>query len=490
MRRREFLRSAAAVAGGLAVAGGQAFEAGAVPLVRSARERLPQGSLLDHAAADAPIDTVVVLMMENRSFDHYLGWLGADEEYVDAGRRRYGSGFRVDARTDLAYRDRAGKKVRTHHLARDTTEPHPYRGCGHPVPGHGWFAGRIELAEGFLAPGSGNDSYALGWFDGEDVPVHAHLAKRFTVCDRSFASLMAGTIPNRQYLFTAQSGGEKDDPGPLHRGMFDTPTIFEKLAAADVPFSTYHVDLPLLLLWGEGFADHVRPLDDYFTAAAAGTLPNVVFVQPGFTGALRSDDHTEGDIRVGQAYIREVFNAFVESPHWERGVFVLTYDEWGGFFDHVTPPVLPDDRATRDLVTSFGLAGFRVPTIVASPYARPGAVDHTVFDHTSILRFLEWRFLGAPARGPGGDSDTWFLTTRDRHAENLGETLGATHPDPGLGFDPETVTVRYDPGCDAGSQPLLGTGGGAASDPFRLRGDLEELLAAKYPQAAHRPWLT
>ncbi len=411
MRRREFLRTAAAVAGGLAVAGGPAFEAGAfepgafeagaVPLVRSARERLPQGSLLDHAAADAPIDTVVVLMMENRSFDHYLGWLGADEQYLEAGRRRYGSKFRVDARTDLAYPDAAGKQVRTHHLVRSAAEPHPYRGCGHPVPGHGWFAGRIELSEGFLAPGSGNDEYALGWFDAHDVPVHAHLARRFTVCDHSFASLMAGT------------------------------------------------------------------------------LPNVVFVQPGFAGDLRSDDHTEGDIRVGQAFIREVFNAFAESPQWERGAFVLTYDEWGGFFDHVRPPLLHDARATRDLDTSFGLAGFRVPTIVASPYARPGAVAHGVYDHTSILRFLEWRFLGAPARGPGTDTDTWFLTPRDRHAANLGATLAARTPDAGLGFDPEAVTVRYDPGCDGASTPLLGTGGGAASDPFRLREDLAELLASQ-----------
>ena len=491
MRRREFLKAAGAVSAGLALGGTGAFEAGAVPLLRSARrDGVPQGSLLDHAAVDAPIDTVVVLMMENRSFDHYLGWLGADDAYLDAGRRRYGSHFEIDARTDLTYRDAAGKRVGTHHLVRNATEPHPYRGCGHPVPGHGWFAGRIELAEGFLAPGTGNDEYALGWFDADDVPVHAHLARRFTVCDHSFASLMAGTLPNRQYLFTAQSGGERDDPGRLFSGMYATPTIFDKLAAASVPFATYHVDLPLLLLWGERYRENVHALDDYFTAAAAGTLPNVVFVQPGFAGDLRSDDHTEGDIRVGQAFIREVFNAFAASPQWERGAFVLTYDEWGGFFDHVRPPLLPDARATRDLDRSFGLAGFRVPTIVASPYARPGAVDHGVYDHTSILRFLEWRFLGAPARGPGADTDTWFLTPRDRHAANLGATLAASHPDADLGFDPEAVTVRYDPGCDGASTPLLGTGGGAASDPFRLRDDLAELLAAKYPEASHRPWIT
>ena len=491
MRRREFLRTAAAVAGGLALGGTTSFDAGAVPLVRSARQRMHQGSLLDHAAADAPIDTVVVLMMENRSFDHYLGWLGADEEYLDAGRRRYGSTFGVDGNTDQSYVDIEGRRVRTHHLTRSTAEPHPYRGCGHPVPGHGWFAGRIELAEGFLAPGTGNDEYALGWFDGNDLPIHAHLAKRFTVLDHSFASLMGPTFPNRQYLYAAQSGAWRDDPGPLNAGIFDTPTIFDKLLAGGVPFRTYHTDVPMLLLWGEQYADYIRPLDDFFADAEAGTLPNVVFLTPGFQGALRSDDHAQGDVRVGQAFIREVFQAFAESAHWDRGLFVLTYDEWGGFFDHVEPPRLADNRASRNLERSFGLAGFRVPTILASPYARPGAVDHQVYDHTSILRFLEWRFLGAPARGPGKATDTWHLTLRDRYANNPGESLAASHPDPALGFDLASVVVPYDPGCEGTPQPLaVDTRTGAAADPFRVAEELSDLLARHYPPARHTPWLT
>jgi phospholipase C len=358
------------------------------------------------------------------------------------------------------------------------------------VPGHGWTAGRIELTEGFLAAGTGNDEYAIGWFDRDDLPVHARLAQRFTVCDRSFASLMAGTIPNRQYLFSAQSAGERHDPGRLYHGMFDTPTIFQKLGAAGVPYGTYHTDLPLLLLWGEQYGPFVRPLDDYFAQAAAGTLPNVVFVSPGFAGDLRTDDHSQGDIRIGQAFVREVFDAFVASPQWERGLFVLTYDEWGGFFDHVRPPLLADDRATRNLDTSFGLAGFRVPTILASPYARPGFVDHTVYDHTSILRFLEWRFLGAPPRGPGAADAGWFLTARDRNAANLGEALAVSHPDLEPAYDPDAVQVRYSPGCETTPMPLtLGTAGGGAADPFQLREDLAELLAKRYPEASHRPWL-
>ncbi|MFN8025209.1 MAG: alkaline phosphatase family protein [Acidimicrobiia bacterium] len=491
LRRRDFLKAAGAAAGAVALGGAQAFEAGAVPLVRSARSRLPRGSLLDVAPADSPIDTVVVVMMENRSFDHYLGWLANDDRYVERGRSRYGSKFRVDGRTDLVYPDAHGRRQRTHHLTRIATDPHPYRGCGHPVPGHGWTAGRIELAEGFLAPGTGNDDYAIGWFDGEDVPVHAKLAERFTVCDRSFASLCSGTIPNRQYFYSAQSGGERDDPGALHPGMYTTTTIWDRLEAAGVDYGGFYTDLPMMLLWGEQHRQHLANLDTYFSRAAEGTLPSVSWVEPAFVGDLRTDDHTDGDIRLGQAFVREVFDAFASSPQWEHGLFVLTYDEWGGFFEHVRPPILPDDRATRDLDTTFGLAGFRVPTILASPYARPGYVDHTVFDHTSFLRFLEWRFLGAPARGPGRDSDTWYLTARDRHANNLGEALAATDPDVGSAEDVRSVSVRYDPGCattpvQAGEQGL----GLGARDPFRAREDLAELLAAKYPEPSHRPWIT
>ena len=316
-------------------------------------------------------------MMENRSFDHYLGWLGGDEHYLERGRSRYGKKFTVDAKTDMAYVDAVGKLHRTHHLVRGSAEPHAFRGCGHPIPGHSWYEGRTELADGFLADGTGNDTYALGYYLADDLPLHAHLARRFTTHDRSFASLCAGTFPNRQYAYTAQSNGEREDPGLLRPGMFTTPTIFGKLREAGVPFTTYHTDIPLLALWGSEFDEFIKPVDDYFEECASGTLPNVVVVSPGFRGDLRTDDHSQGDVRLGQRFIREVFNAFATSPQWEGGLFILTYDEWGGFFDHVKPPILADQRATVDLNTSFGLAGFRVPTILASPYARPGFVETT-----------------------------------------------------------------------------------------------------------------
>ena len=428
-------------------------------------------------------------MMENRSFDHYLGWLGNDEEYLDEGRRRWGSKFRVDAKNDLVYVDGDGKRHRTHHLTRAGGEPHPFRGCGHPVPGHGWFAGRVELADGFLAAGTGNDPYAIGYYLAPDVPIHAHLARRFTVHDRSFASLLAGTFPNRQYAYTAQSGGEKEDPVPLIPGMYKTPTIFDKLVAKQVPFAAYHTDIPILALWGAQYDPWIRPVDDYFEACADGTLANVVAITPGFAGDLRTDDHSQGDVRLGQRFIREVFDAFVQSSHWERGMFILTYDEWGGFFDHVKPPILADERASANPDESFGLAGFRVPTLVASPYARRNYVDHRIYDHTSTLRFVEWRFLGAPAEGPGGDAG-WNLTLRDRNANNVAAALGATHPDPELGFDLDDVVIGpYSSGCppdEPVAAPALPEG--EHPNPFVVAEEFRDTLEQKYPAARHTPW--
>jgi phospholipase C len=166
-------------------------------------------------------------------------------------------------------------------------------------------------------------------------------------------------------------------------------------------------------------------------------------------GPEQCDDHPLADIRRGQAFVRDAFKAFAKSPHWHNGAFIVTYDEWGGFFDHVAPPHFVDDRANPDDLLDFGQGGFRVPTIVASPFARPGYVDHRTYEHTSILRFLEWRFLGAPPEGPGAATDTWFLTSRDRNANNLGASLMARRCTDDIGFDLDVVVPPPAPPCGA-----------------------------------------
>jgi phospholipase C len=426
MDRRDFVKR------GLALGGGAAL--GSLLPLRSLWAR-PDGlsvkgaSLLDLPAAESPIDTVVVLMMENRSFDHYLGWLAQDHEYLEAGKSRHQGHFAVDGDNTQRYRDPEGEFTDTYYLPGKSGEDNPYRGCHHPDPGHGWNAGRAQRDGGFLTERSGNDEFALGYYRAEDIPLYASLAHRFTAFDQYFCSILGPTFPNREYLHSAQSGGRKDNSVDFEGG-FDWPTIWDRLIAAGVSSGYYFVDLPVTALWGARLLPITRHIEEYFAQAATGTLPNVTFIDPGFTTGFRTDDHPYADIRAGQKLVTDYIKAFVDSPHWQRGAFFITYDEWGGFFDHVRPPVLPDDLASADDADNFGQAGFRVPTLMASPFARKGFVDHELYDHASILRFIEWRFLGAPPTGPGNDGDSWFLTKRDRFANNIGASLLLEGADP------------------------------------------------------------
>lgn len=424
--RRDLLRGAAAL--------GATAGLGIDPW-RAEAQRLAGGSMLSLPASAAPIDTIVVMMMENRSFDHYLGWLADDPTYLEAGRSRYGQRFKVDGSTAETYANPSGGEVATYPIV-PAGEDNPWRGCGHPDPGHGWTSGRRQRDDGFLATGSGNDEYALGFYRDPDLAFYSAISRRFTVCDRYHCSLLAPTFPNREYLHSANSGGIKNNALPFQVGYpdgFTWVTIWDRLAAAGVPARYYYVDLPVVALWGARLLPMASTLANYFADAAAGTLPNVVFLDPGFVGETRTDEHPHGDVRDGQRLVEQCLRAFVQSPHWERGVFILTYDEWGGFYDHVRPARFKDDRASRVDDENFGQGGFRVPTRIMSPYARENFVDRTLYDHTSILRFIQWRFLGAPARGKGRATDGWYLAKRDRYAKNIGWSL---RPDaPNLDFD-------------------------------------------------------
>jgi phospholipase C len=453
VERREFLRAGLALGGAVALGGCRL-------LPRPPSHRAIRHSILDGPPAQSGIDTIVVVMMENRSFDSYLGWLARDEHYLEAGRSRYGRRFAVGGRSFQSFPAPDGTAVDTYRRV-TFADPDPWRACGHPDPGHGWDAGRAQRDGGFLAPGSGNDVFALGYFEGDDLPVYDALARRFVICDRWHASVLGPTYPNREYLLSGQSGGNKSNTFPTGDG-FPWDTIVDRLARAGVSTADYATDLPPLALWGSRMQPYLRTIADYHEDAAAGRLPTVSFVDPGFLGDARSDDHPHGDPRAAQRFVRDTFAAFARSPQWRNGLFVLTYDEWGGFFDHVRPPHLPDDRASEVDADDFGQAGFRVPTILASPRALPGAVDHARYDHTSVLRFLEWRFLGAPARGSHARTP-WYLTARDRSAKNPGELLSAEYLDPELYFDPDLAVP--DPSAGCGGTETLSTLAAASDEP-------------------------
>jgi phospholipase C len=419
------------------VAAGAATAARFAPALGSARNAPQPRPLLSIPAAHAPVDTIVVVMMENRSFDHYLGWLPTDAAYVDAGRRRYGSDFSVTGTNQVAYAAPDGKHLHTYHLTGQRPVEDPTRGCGgHPDPGHGWDEGRAQRDHGFVSRGTGNDIFALGYFEAADLPCYTPLVRAFTTFDHYHAAIMSSTYPNRLYLMSAQSGGLKDPPLPIQEMGFHWPSIWDRLKAAGVSCANYFVDIPQGLFFGTKNIPVLRPIEAFFADAAAGRLPRVAFVDPGFTSGMRTDDHPLGDHRLAQAFVGNLFRAFHDSPHWQRGAMVVTYDEWGGFFDHLRPPVVPDAHANRIDEDNFGQVGFRVPTILASPFARPGYVDHRLYDHTSVLRFIEWRFLGAPPEGPSGQG--WWLTKRDRYANNLGASMVAV-PDADARLDVDTL---------------------------------------------------
>lgn len=479
MDRREFLR-AGMVLGGVAALGACTPPIGSNDPPGRRRHR----SVLTGAPQDSGIDTVVILMMENRSFDSYLGYLALDEKYLERGRRKYGRKFHVDGDIDQTFPDANGNPVATQRRV-TSGDANPWRACDHPDPGHGWDKARAERDGGFLAPGSGNDVFALSYFLGQDLPLYKRLAHRFTICDHNHASVLGPTYPNREYLLSAQSGGNKSNTLPS--GGFDWETIVDRLAKASVTVGDFASDLPPLGLFGSRMVPYIHSITEYHERAAAGTLPQVTFVDPSLFGPNRTDDHPHGDPRAAQAFVRDAFRSFVRSPQWERGLFVLTYDEWGGFFDHVPPPILPDDRASAVDADNFGQAGFRVPIFLCSPRALPNYVDHRLYDHTSILRFLEWRFLGAPAEGahtaPGGGQ--WWLTARDRNANNIGRSLALDVFDPDPRFDLDLVIDAPEPPCANGATIAAGDStAGLEPTPF------EESLRAGYFDANRIPVFT
>ncbi len=410
MGRREFLARTA----GLAGLAGLATVLPAETLISEAARVQTRTSL--PSSRNIPIDTFVVLMMENRSFDHYLGWFpGAD------GKNRA-----------LRYPDGKGRKHATHPLAPD------FQGCGFMDPDHSFEGGRKEYnhgkLDGFYAV---NDEYAIGYYEKPDLGFLPHVAKAFTLYDRYFCSLLGPTFPNRHYMWGAQSGGQTTNVIPADELGDRWETIFDRALAKGFTARYYAFDQPFAALYGTRAVSWIHPIEDYLADCEAGTLPNIAFVDPPFLDGgggdgLSGDEHPHGDIRIGQAYMARITHAFLNSPQFRRAAMFINYDEWGGFFDHVRPPFVPDGRESRKLSDTFGLTGFRIPGVAISPYARRGHVSHATITHESILKLISHRF------GLG------YLNKRHRYASQIGRTFDWEHPDfhvPDLPTPPLPVTT-------------------------------------------------
>ncbi len=411
LRRRDFLARTAALAGGV----GLASMLPANELVSQAAKR--QNHKPYPGPRNMPIDTFVVLMMENRSFDHYFGW------YDGADARNAG----------LSYPDPDGNMVATHHLTSD------FQGCDFRDPSHSWDGGRWQYDRGKLdgfvqgtEDGTGSDSYAAGYYLRDDIPFIPHAADAFQLYDHYHCSIMASTYPNRHFQLAAQNGGQKGNELPPETKQttgFAWETIFDRARERGISFAYYVSDLPVAALYGARGLATVRPVAEFYADAAAGTLPQICFVDPPFRdggggNGLSADEHPHGDIRLGQAFMSDVVHSFMESPQYRRGAMFVNYDEWGGFFDHVAPPHVPDDRANRkDLDEDWSLCGFRVPGVAISPFTKGGGVNHMTVTHESILKLIAYRF------GMG------YLNTRHRYASDIGRSFDFDHPD----FEPPSL---------------------------------------------------
>ena len=401
------------------------------------------------------IDHIVVLVLENRSFDHMLGYLSLE------GGRDDIDGLRAEFSNDYE-----GRSYPIHHLTTAITDDPDH--CADAVDlqvGDGAMNGFAASFAKTVADRGVHDAdvrHVMGYYNGADLPVYDHLAREFAVCDRWFSSVGGATWPNRLYAVCGSAAGSRDDlpldlPPLYHRASFarhlDAHGVpwrwysFEtgSLRLADSYYRLGHRDRfaffsHTILSWKTRLERSIDPkAPSFIEDVARGELPSVAWIDPNFSnfnpiGFRPNDDHVPADIGDGQDLVLAVYHALATSSHWKRTLLLVVYDEHGGLFDHAPPPeAVDDDPAT------FGRYGVRVPALVVSPWIEPGSVSHTVFDHTSIIKTILLRFCPdalsqAPEQKarhslnrPGAPH---YVGRRVAEANDLGELLTRAAPRP------------------------------------------------------------
>ncbi|MGE5053058.1 MAG: alkaline phosphatase family protein [Acidobacteriota bacterium] len=393
------------------------------------------------AASTGAIKHIFFMLQENRSFDNYFGQLAA----YRAGRlQQFGitdtqtvDGF--DPSVVLTNHNTGAKAspfheptVCTENLTPSWDESH------HDVALNGgdnaWatkttFAPGDFLMNNFMDTATEHVNYdpngtrTLGYYNQSDLPYYYDLATFFATSDAWHSPILANTVPNRMYLMAATSFGHQYPDSDSNHPRYSAPTIFRAMNTANVSWIYYYKDG----IFVQNFADYADPnigpktypVSDLMNRLAGNcsggpcdpdkALPEVIFIESA-SGASGLDEHPDNNLQSGAAYVQSIISALMSSDAWQDSVFILTYDEGGGLYDHV-PPVsvpLPDAYApgscpdpnngsygyclTGKLGGTFDLTGFRVPLMVISPYAKPNFVSHTPRDYTAILAFIEQTF--------------------------------------------------------------------------------------------------
>lgn len=357
-------------------------------------------------ATTTPIKHFLVLMQENHSFDNYFGtYPGAD-------------GIPADTCMPVDPEIPEGECIEPHHLG------------GQPITDllHNMETFERQYRDGAMdgfvsahRESGGSEAerisrLAMGYYDERDLPFYWNIADEFVLFDRMFSSAAGGSVWNHMYWVTGTPGDPDHDSIP-EEGFGDLPTIFDSLEAAGISWKFYvqnydstinyrtmehagdkaaqAVFAPILgfdrFLDDPYLFSHIVDIEQYYKDLQEGTLPAVAFMAP-----LGSSEHPPGSIQAGAQFVRTLINALMRSDYWEESAFVWTYDDWGGWYDHVSPPQ----------VDAFGY-GFRVPGLLVSPYAKKGHIDSTTLDYTSFLKFIEENWGLAP------------LAQRDAQANNF-----------------------------------------------------------------------
>ena len=444
------------------------------------------------------VNHIIIVMQENHSLDNYFGVLA----YAPATPYHNGNGLCSQA--DHRCFDGLTCSITRGHFQCTNSNPDGHGDavkafkastrCVAPDLDHSWVGSHREinfespnqaldqaLNDGFVqqnerrhqgtGPGQRSQDKTMSFYDWDDLPFYYELAEKFAISDRQFSSVLGPTLPNRSYLMAATSFGlTANEFTPIGGYKPITGTIFDLLNARQVSWADYFEDGAQDSIFQLLDSAHNLPLAMFFNQAGGiGTLPQVAWIDPAFSTrskVFEDDEHPPSDIQRGQSHVSEIVNAVRNGPHWEDSIIFITYDEHGGFYDHIHPPTArqggdrtPDGifpgqceesaalmvsktpaRVTESCsdiaiqsqaaaealcpalannpsasfppgCAAFDQLGVRVPLIAVSPFSKPSYVSHVVGDHASLLALIEKRFLS----GLGNS----HLTQRDAYANDL-----------------------------------------------------------------------
>ena len=370
----------------------------------------------------AEIKHLVVLMMENRSFDHLVGWLQSDAYQIDGVD---GTQFNLDSTGErvIVTQDANYSGDYTPDVAHDfLTVNQQIFGTQAPAAGDPPQMSGFVTSYGAVSESVPKSHHVMKCFDPKKVPVIATLAQQYALCTRWFSSVPGPTLPNRAFAHGATSVGHVD---MTINWWSETKTIYELLVAHGFTAKIYYTDSTIALTYGGLLAAQDRYFVPDFKAfyqdCKDNNLPDYCFLEPRYAASsganpeAATDQHPDNDVSEGEDLILNVYNAIrSNSDTWNSTLLVIVYDEHGGLFDHIAPPaaVSPDDVSLNSPVFDFKRLGVRVPAVLVSPFIQAGTIIDTVFDHSSLAATARKIFLGA------GWQDI-FLTERDRAANTF-----------------------------------------------------------------------